>query len=433
MISNIVNNLTKKPIATIIAFCFISRLIIVLLYQNITIFSDSSGYTELAERLANFSLQGYLGTHSPGYPILLALSGNSLIVAVVLQFVLGTINAVYQYKTLRLLNFTTKTSLITTLLFNSLLHVIFYETNILTESFTLFFVTLIFYFIIKGLYTEYKLKNSIILSLLIGFLILIKPLYIFLPFLIYGFYTLKNFSFSKIINIRLTLLIFPLVSFLGWSYVNKVNTGYFVSTTFWGINIAQNCVYFAEKCPEEYKEIGDTYADYREKIIAADKDVAMTIWFAGPELMGITKLSYLPDFSAKLSEYSKATIKKNPIDYSKQMFVSWRDFWDTSIYWNYKSFKVPHANQVLNLLWLAQSFLLYLIKLIFVLLIPYHIVQFFRKKEITTVIIITTVIFAASILQAMVTYGSNSRFSYPFEFLMIVVLLFTFGKRFRLT
>ena len=431
MVSNIINTLTKKPIATIIAFCFISRLIIVLLYQNITIFPDSSGYIELAERLTDFNLEGYLGTRSPGYPILLALSGNSLIIAITVQFVLGIVNAIYQYRTLQLLNFTTKVSLITTLVFNCLLHVIFYETNILTESFTLFFVTLIFYFIIKGLYTEHKLKNSIILSLLIGFLILIKPFYIFLPFLIYGFYTLKNFSFSKIINIRLILFIFPLLSFLGWSYVNKVNTGYFVSTTYWGINIAQNCVYFAEKCPEEYKEIGDTYADYREKIIAADKDVAMTIWFARPELMGMTKLSYLPDFSAKLSEYSKATIKKNPIDYSKQVFVSWRDFWDTAIYWNYKSFKVAHTNQALYLLWLAQSFLLYLIKLIFLVLIPYHIVLFFRKKEINPAIIITTVIFAASILQAMATYGTNSRFSYPFEFLMIIVVLLTFGKKLK--
>lgn len=429
MVSNIINNLTKKSIATIIAFCFISRLIIVLLYQNITIFPDSSGYTELAERLADFNLKGYLGTRSPGYPLLIALTGNSLIIAVVFQFALGTINAIYQYKTLRLINFTVKTSLIATLGFNSFLHVIFYETNILTESFTLFFVTMIFYFIIKGLHTEHKLKNSIILSLLIGFLILIKPFYIFLPFLIYGFYTLKNFSFSRIINIRITLLIFPLLSFLGWSYVNKVNTGYFVSTTYWGINIAQNCVHFAEKCPEEYKEIGDTYADYREKIIAADKDVAMTIWFARPELMGMTKLSYLPDFSAKLSEYSKATIKKNPIDYSKQVFISWRDFWDTAIYWNYKNFKVPHANQLLNILWLIQSLLLYLIKVVFVLVIPYQVIQFLRKKEINAAIIITTMVFTASILQAMATYGTNSRFSYPFEFLMIVVLLLTFGKK----
>lgn len=433
MAGKTINFITKKPITAIIAFCIISRLIIVLLYQNITIFPDSSGYIELAERIAGFNLKDYDGTRSPGYPILLALAGNSLAVTVVLQFIIGAVNAVYQYKTLRLLNFNTKTSFILTVIFNCLLHVIFYETNILTESVTLFFVTLVFYFTIKGLNTEQKLKNSIVLSLLMGFLVLIKPFYIFLPFLIYGFYTLKNFSFSHIINIRITLLILPLVSFLGWSYVNKMNTGYFVSTTFWGINIAQNCVYFAEKCPEEYKEIGDAYADYRERIIAADKDVAMTIWYARPELMHITKLSSLPDFSAKLSDYSKATIKENPLDYAKQVFVSWRDFWDTAIYWNYKNFKVPHANQGLVVIWYIQSFILYLIKVLFVLLIPYHLIQFLRKKEINAAVIITTVIFAASLLQAMATYGTNSRFSYPFEFLMMVTILLTFGKKRKLT
>lgn len=426
-----INKLKKwalsKPEQAIVIFMLITRLITILAYQRVTIFPDTEGYIELGKKLNTLSLAGYDGTRSPGYPVLLSIAGNSVSIAVVLQFILGIVTAVYVYKTLRILSFSTSVSLVATLLLNSLLHVIFYETAILTESLTLLVITLIFYFSFKIILFESKWKDIVILSLLPGYLVLIKPFYIFLPFVIYGLYTLKGFKFSRIINQKIVLLILPLISFLGWSYVNKTNTGYFVSSTYFGLNLSQNCVYFAENTSDEYKTIGTIYAKHREEAIKENKDVAMTIWFAREELMDTTKLSF-SDFSNELGKYSKVTIKMNPAAYLKQVCISWVDFWKTAIYWNYPDFKISYIHKVFLLLWYIQSFLLQILKIGFIVLMPYHFVKFFRTRKIAPELIIVTVVFCASLLQAMVTYGTNSRFSYPFEFLMVTTILITFKK-----
>ena len=428
MINRLHAFMLQKPITAIVLFGIVTRLFVMLLYGHVTIFKDSEGYQLLGERLANFNLTGYDGTRSPGYPLLITLAGNYLPLAIIYQMLLGLVTAVYIYKTLCIIHINKNTALYLTLLLNSFIHVIFYETAILTESVTLLFVTLSFYYTFKLLYSTFKFKDIVVFGLILGWLILIKPFYIFLPFLIYGIYTIKDFTFSRIINKVLLITVFPLIAFLGWSYVNKVNTGYFVSTTYFGINIAQNCVYFAEKTSPEYTEIGAIYAKYREKIIKEDQDVAMTIWFARPEIMEKTGLS-LVDFSNFLSKYSSATIKQNPADYAKQVVtLSWKDFWKTDIYWNYTDFNFPYINKAFLLVWFIESFILLIFKITFIVLIPYHCYRFILKRKITPLLVIVVITFSASLLQAMATYGTNSRFSYPFELFIIITVLLTFKE-----
>ena len=43
--------------------------------------------------------------------------------------------------------------------------------------------------------------------------------------------------------------------------------------------------------------------------------------------------------------------------------------------------------------------------------------------------IIMSVIFMASVLQAILTYGTNNRFSFPFEFLIIISGLLYFKEK----
>jgi hypothetical protein len=200
-----------------------------------------------------------------------------------------------------------------------------------------------------------------------------------------------------------------------------VNTGYFVPTTFYGFNLAQNCVNFAENTTPEYAEAGRIYAKYRCKG-NTDKELAMTIWEAEPELKEKTGLSF-PDLSAKLYDYSIATIKENPADYLKQVFVSWRDFWKTSLYWKYDSAAIPHTNNAILYICYAERILLQLIKILFVLLIPYNIIRTVRDRKLSSPLVISIVVFTASVLQALVTYGTNSRFSFPFEILIVLSVI----------
>lgn len=217
------------------------------------------------------------------------------------------------------------------------------------------------------------------------------------------------------------MLVIPLFVFLGWSYVNKKNTGYFTSTTFYGFNLAQNCVNFAEKTTPEYAPIGNIYAKYRDNRIS-DKEIAMTIWEAYPELESETGLSF-PDLSNRLYNYSIATIKENQTAYLQQVFISWRDFWKTSLYWEYDKFAIPHANEILLYICYLERILLQLIKIAFIILIPYNISRGIKQKKITPQLTISIIVFTASILQAFVTYGTNSRFSFPFEMLIVLSVI----------
>ena len=256
-----------KEIKILILVGILFRLLLSILYFNVTIFPDSGDYINLSKYLLNFNLNGYDGNRSPGYPFLMFLAFGSQKLVILYQLDLGIITSILWYKILLKLQFNTKLSLYIALFLESFLHVYFYETAILVESFTLFLISFLFLQLAYDYLNKKDWKVDVLMGFILGYLVLIKPFYIFLPFLIYGFSILKKFNFKRIINRKIILLIFPLFTYFGWSYVNKINTEHFVSTSFFGLNLAQNCVYFAENTTPEYQWIGTIYAKYRIKNI----------------------------------------------------------------------------------------------------------------------------------------------------------------------
>ena len=423
----------KKHISYILSIGLLARLItFFVFYTQATIYPDSGGYIELAERLMSFDLSGYSGKRSPGYPLLIAIAQAEVYVVVFIQFALGLISAVFWYKTLLQLKVNKMLSFYTTLFLSTLLNVIFFETAILVETFTVFlFSWVIFRMVSSQNQSENSLKTELFTGLLLGLLTLVKPFYAFVPFLFYGFYILQHFKLKSIFSKKLLLLVFPLMAYFGWSYVNQLNTGYFVSTTFLGLNTAQNCVRFAEKSPEEYRWISDPYVEYREKSIEENRNLAMTIWYAYEDgAWDAYNLSF-NDFSNELGKFAKATIKENPVDYFKQVvFYSWLDFWKPVIYWHYDQFNLKHANQFYVLIWFTQKTILYLVRLSFLISIPLLLIKDLKNRKLSISSQLSLLVLAASVLQALVTYGTNSRFSFPFEFIMVFVVITFIQQRF---
>jgi hypothetical protein len=413
----------NNPVKAIVIVAVFVRLLIAILYGHITLYPDSEDYQALAERILSFNLAGYEGERPPGYPLLLCLSGFSGLVTVIFQLIMGICTLVVGYNTLLLLDVEKRIALAMTLFGTVYLPSVFFEFAILTESFILLVITLIFYVFFSIIRDEdSRSKRYLWLSLLCGYLVLIKMFYIYLAVLLFIILVLHHHRPLKIIIRRYTLvLLIPLLVFLGWSYVNKQNTGLFVSSTFYGFNIAQNCVWFADNTTEEYREIGDVYVRYRYESLK-NKEIAMTIWEAYPELKARTGLSF-PDLSKKLYDYSIATIKKNPVAYLEQVSVSWRDFWKTSLYWEAYNFSVPESHLVVMYICYAGRIILQLIKILFVLLILYNIIIAIRRKRLSPEAIISLIVLSASLLQAFATYGTNSRFSYPFEILIVTSAL----------
>jgi 4-amino-4-deoxy-L-arabinose transferase-like glycosyltransferase len=407
-----------------------TRVLIAVLYQHITLYPDSADYVNLAGCILQFDFAKYGGERSPGYPLLLAATNISCLFTVILQSASGIASLILAYKTALTIGINKKASLFAALGLSCYIPIVFFEFAILPETLTLFTITVIFYlyfFICSG---KSEIFYNRLLIIACSLLVLIKPFYIFLPVLLFVFLFFNRITKREVLFKYIGVAIIPIALFLGWSYVNKVNTGHFASTTFYGFNLAQNCVSFAEKTTPEYAEIGHIYSMYRDGA-GSDKEIAMTIWEAEPELREKTGLSF-PDLSAKLYDYSMATIKENPAGYLKQVFISWRDFWKTSLYWEHDSVAVPHAGDVILYVCYAERIILQLIKILFVLLIPYNIIRTVKEKKLSPSFIISGIVLATSILQALITYGTNSRFSFPFELLIVLSVAanwVSFGKR----
>lgn len=417
----------NNPVKAIVVVGILVRLVVAVLYQYITWYPDSGDYLYLANRMFDFDLSGYEGQRSPGYPLLILLTGFSDVLLVIMQSFMGICTLVIAYNTMLLLSINKKMSLVTCLFLACYLPIVFFELAVLTETVSLFIISLIFYFYFRAIKrNKWNWGNVLSLSLLCGFFILIKPFYVFLPFVLL-FFVLTKKGFRGVIWSKTVLfLCIPLFVFLGWSYLNKVNTNYFVSTTYYGFNLAQNCVSFAEKTTPEYEEIGNIYAKYRDNRIS-DKEIAMSVWDAHSELEETIGLSF-PDLSNKLYDYSIATIKENPLPYLKQVFISWSDFWKTSLYWEPQSFGVSQASDVFLYICYLQRIVLQLIKILFVILIPINIYFAIRKRQVTPSLIISLVVLFTSLLQAFATYGTNSRYSFPFEILIVISELLNYQQ-----
>lgn len=433
IIHKIISFLNQKEVKLLLLIGFFARLILVLLYLKVTKVPDSWSFMTLNEYLLNFDLKGYNGERSPGYPLLIVLGLGTMKLTVVYQLILGILTTLFWYDTLITFKFSQKHSFWMTILISSLLCHFFFETSILVETVTLFFISILFWMLAKN---HLENSNGLVLSgisLFFGYLVLIKPFFIFLPFLIYGLYALKSFSWKIIINKKIVILIFPLLAYFGWSYVNKMNTNYFVSTTFLGLNTSQNCVYFAEKSPSQFNWISKPYVAYREKAIRENKDVSMAIWYAYNDSVFKKYDLPFPDFSNELGKFAKATIQKNKSDYLYQVFNrSFLDFWKVYDMKPFVTFNNTLVDSVITKIWTIQKNILQIFKMFFILIAMYYLFESLRNRRISIEAIGVIIIFVTALLQAFVTYGTNAKYSYPFEFIMIIVVLLFFKDKIKL-
>mgnify|MGYP006198429673 CR=1 FL=1 len=223
------------------------------------------------------------------------------------------------------------------------------------------------YLLSKTSFQNQSLKFDFLMSLILGYLVLIKSFYIFIPFILLIWLLLKQPDFKTIFRKGIVLLLFPVLAFLSWSYVNKVNIGQFSSSGISGLYLAQNCVYFAEDAPKEFDWISKPYVAYREKSIGENRDVAMAIWYAYEDGAYDKYNLTLPEFSVELGKFAKTAIKENPFAYLKQVITkSWFDFWKPTINWNYEGFNFKYINKLLFGIWHLQSVLMVLIKVGFI-------------------------------------------------------------------
>ncbi len=430
MFKQVLKHIHQFSLAYLIGFAVILRLILLFGYQGYSLFPDSSGYIELADYLSGLNLDNYPGKRTPGYPALIALLGGNLKLITLVQMLFGVLNTYLLYQLILLKTSHKPLAFWTSVFFTSLLHVQFFEVVILTETLTLTLVLLVFWMIKKHniFNATISLTHLIVLSTLLGYCYLVRPMFIYLPLWFSMVYMYKNIrvNYKKAFVKSILVLTLPILTFYSWSSLNEKNIGVFGSTYFMGINLTQNATSFFEKAPNKDALIRDIFVKHRDSIVRYGKtrEYPMSIWFAYDELLEKTQLQP-HELSAELGRISKNLFLEHPTLYLKQVGVSWRLFWGDSVLWKPNQLKSTLLKKVYMGSWeYFQKWISLLLKIVFLLISIKHIYVFIKNglKVFDFELFIISTILLGSFAQALVTFGSNARFSFPYLPLIIYIV-----------
>jgi hypothetical protein len=97
------------------------------------------------------------------------------------------------------------------------------------------------------------------------------------------------------------------------------------------------------------------------------------------------------------------------------------------------NFKDNAFNSVVSVINAIQMVILFILKYVFLFLSFYYTFLFIKNKKVTNVMILLAFIHAAAILQALVVYGTNAKYAFPYEFFMLVVVLLFLKEKFNWT
>jgi hypothetical protein len=443
-----------KPILWLIitvVIALLERILVVLFYQPVS-YSDTSSYRRLADTVLH-GFVNYDGTRTPGYPVFLALVGSDRHVWLV-QLLLGFIAT--------LLLFYIGWKLTDEAWFGGLIALahtlnlgqLFFESDLLTESLTTFLLVLTMTGVLIWLLNQKY--RTIWLAFLLGFsstlTMLVRPLFIYLPFLILIFLWVVNRQVSAGQKIKaekstedasvstlkpahpwqmsLALLI-PVVILLGeWvSFIHR-QFGDWSLTTMTGYHLVQHTGNFFEYVPNEYASVRDTYIKYRDEHIAQYGTQTNTIWEAIPEMSRVSGYSFYA-LSRVLTRISIQLILEHPFLYAKSVASGWWLFWRTSFYWSADALKLPWLAGGLNVATLLQRGVLFLVNLAFILASLFFMfseglgilrhkpmnfrVRFSNPAQKIFFWFLLANIWLTSILQTLLDHGDNPRFLVPLQ------------------
>ena len=451
----------------VLIVALISRLLIVLAYKPVA-FSDTPSYRRLAEAVLRGFVK-YDGTRTPGYPVFLAIVGNDRNVWIT-QLVLGIATTLLLfYIGWKLTDkpwFGGMIGLVHTLNLGQL----FFESSLLTESLTTFLLILTMTGML--IWFIYPHQRSLWLAFLIGlvsvFTLLVRPLFIYLPFLLLIFMWIgikPRHSSSYVADEQVQLInpdsrnihshpvlsmiafILPVCLFLGgWiSFIYK-NYGDITLTTMSGYHLLQHTGSFFEYAPDEYASLRDTYIQYRDAHIAEYGTQTNTIWEAIPEMSRVSGYNFY-DLSRVLAQISIQLILKYPLLFLKNASIGWWMFWRTSFYWSLEALRFSWLASGINLAVQIQRLILFVTNLIFIFSSIFYVlseclaafrhtpnlvpVRFINPAKRAYFWLLLSIIWVTSILQTLLDHGDNPRFLVPLQSLVVLWVAFFFYQLFN--
>jgi hypothetical protein len=424
--------LTLKTKAMILlgVVCLILRAPLLLAYEP-NAYPDTLTYLAVAKYIQRFNFEGYLGDRPPGYPVFLLLGGMNYHIIWWMQSILGIcislllFSIAYSYTKNRWLSFVVGLS------YSICINLLLFEANILAETLTTFLLILSLWLLIRILdrpsessATRYYLGIGIVVgvvSLTRAQMLFLIPAY-FLFFLYYHWRTKTTFSVGLK---NFSLYTIPvLVMVFGWILFNQFTVGYFGITSIMGFGLTNFSGSIIEQAPDEYAPLRDIYLKYRAQQIEKTGSYVATIARALPEMQATTGLSY-SEISKEMARMSIDVLAANPGVYFKTVSQAWESFWLPAMTWmDLGNLHSPELRLAIRYIRIAEQWLLEHLNTFFLVLSVWYFILVMRGLLRPGFhFFVIAIILLASVSQALVEYGENSRYALPFQPLILYIII----------
>lgn len=412
-------------------------------YHPVT-YSDTNSYRRLANAIHNPDWNGYDGTRTPGYPLVMAIFGPDQRIYLA-QLGMGLMNTLLLFyigwQVSGKIWFGGAVALAHSLNPGQL----FFEADLLSETPTTFWIMLSLAGLAFWLYHPQcrSIWFACGLGLTTTVAALTRPLFIYLPFwiLLYLLFNGVRLRINFQTAGRAIVFLLPVALLFG-EWVNFIHSHFhdWALTTMTGYHLVQHTGGYFEYVPDKYAALRDTYIKYRDAQIAQHGTRANAIWDAIPEMTQVSGMTFF-DLNRALIRISTQLILKHPDLYLRDCLEGWWMFWRSPVYWSQEAFRSPGVAAIIRpVIWIERMALI-AANMLFLLLSlavtglairprihtqPGGLVA--RLRTIAARMpaflgCITGIIWIASFLQTLLDHGDNPRFLVPLQSLVVLWVL----------
>lgn len=279
--------------------------------------SDTQGYFTSAISYLEFNKDDF-GLRMPLYPFFAYFSSKlsyGTFLIVLIQHFFGVISTIFIYKLFNL--FTNNVYTFGGTVLFLLCPISIFNSYILTESISISFSVIFFYFYIKELHKP-NYKNILYLSVFLTLMILLRPQF---AFYLVGLVSLP--LFSKMYKKYYLILIIPFVSLIIWMLFVYNYSGHFNITNLMGYNLITHTGKFIEYAEPKFNFIKNDYIIKREENIKSIGYQYFTIYEIDDSIKARHGLSTV-ELSNLLKQLSFELIKNYPFEYLKSVWAAIR-------------------------------------------------------------------------------------------------------------
>ncbi len=389
---------------------------------------DTPSYLELASDFSSLSFGGWDASRTPVFPLLLLASGRDYVTARLVQTLIGVATA----SLLALLVMRRTNSSVFGILAGTAwaldLGAITYESAMMSETVCTFFL-LASVVALQRTVSRPSTRRAVtwyaVTGLLTGMTALARPLYAFLLFIYFSaLLKLGEREGAGARTRRLAAFAIPAAGLmLAWCIFNWFVAGYFGLMSTVGLSLSNHSGEFIELAPERYVAIREPYLRVVRRQIAEGGSRSEAIFEAAPEIYRETGWTEI-ELSRRLTRMSLEMFIAHPLLYARSVLRGWNRFWIPDAYFGFPDqFYKPAFGLFVRKLWKVQKLVWFAVNLLFLLIAGWGALQLIRRRlSLDFDCCVIAVVLAASLVQAAIELGENSRYAVPTVPLVIYVV-----------